>query len=269
MSTPAARSSAVLIRNFLRQDLTLKYRRSVFGFLWSLLNPMLMLAVMTVAFSFLFASGMRGEAAAMKGATGSGGFALHLFACFLPWQCLAACIGLGSRSLIGAERLLLQAPIPVWIFPLRRTLFAVVEYVLSMVALACIIWFVGFVPSTALLILPLSVACLFGFGFGLAALTSVLVVYFRDTEHLITVVLRAWFYLTPVIIPFTAIPDSLLPYFKLNPAYYLMQMFDSPITLAEFPPQETIFMAVGIAAVSLAAGMFTLSRFKDEIVFRL
>jgi ABC-type polysaccharide/polyol phosphate export permease len=269
MSTPAAGSSAVLVRNFLRQDLTLKYRRSLLGFLWSLLNPMLMLAVMTLAFSFLFASGMRGEAAAAQGATGSGGFALHLFACFLPWQCLAACIGLGSRSLIGAERLLMQAPIPIWIFPMRRTLFAVVEYLLSLLALACIIWFVGFVPSTALLILPLSVACLFAFGYGLAAITSVLVVYFRDTEHLITVVLRAWFYLTPVIIPFTAIPDSLLPYFKLNPAFYLMQMFDSPITLAEFPPQETIFMAVGLSVASLVIGMFTLSRFKDEIVFRL
>lgn len=253
----------MLVRNFLRQDLTLKYRRSLLGFLWSLLNPMLMLAVMTLAFSFLFDQGIRGDG------SGKGSFALHLFACLLPWQCLAACIGQGSRSLIVGERLILQAPIPVWIFPMRRALFATVEYVLSMLALACIIWFVGFVPSPSLLILPLSVLCLFAFGYGIAALTSVLVVYFRDTEHLITVVLRAWFYLTPVILPFTAIPDSLLPYFKLNPAYYLLQMFDSPITLAAWPPQETILMSVGIAIVSLLLGTFTLARFKDEIVFRL
>ena len=248
----------VLVQNFLRQDLTLKYRRSVLGFIWSLLNPMLMLVVMTVAFSFLFSRD-----------SGPGGFALHLFACLLPWQCLASCIGMGSRSLISGERLIMQVAIPIWIFPMRRSLFAITEYVLSMVALAAIIWFVGFVPSTALWILPLSVLCLFAFGFGLAAVTSVLVVYFRDTEHLITVVLRAWFYLTPVILPFTAIPENLLPYFKLNPAYYLLQMFDSPITLAELPPTETIFIAVGIAATSALLGVATLSRFRDDIVFRL
>ncbi|MGB0953766.1 MAG: ABC transporter permease [Planctomycetota bacterium] len=258
MSQSAANSSAILVRNFLRQDLALKYRRSVLGFVWSLLNPMLMLGVMTVAFSFLFDRD-----------TGPGGFALHLFACLLPWQCLAACVTKGSRSLMMAERLILQAPIPVWIFPLRHSLFATTEYVLSMFALACLVWFIGFEPSWSLLILPLSVLCLFGFGFGLAALTSVSVVYFRDTEHLITVGMRAWFYLSPVLLPFTVIPENLLPWFKLNPVYYLLQMFDSPITHSTWPPQETILMAVAIAVVTSALGVFTLNRFKDEIVFRL
>ena len=258
MSPTTARSPVILVRNFLRQDLTLKYRRSLLGFLWSLLNPMLMLVVMTIAFSFLFDRDK-----------GPGGFALHLFGCFLPWQCLAACVGQGSRSLLTGERYILQAPIPVWIFPLRSSLFATTEYVLSMAALACLVWFVGFVPSWSLLILPLAIGCLCAFGFGLAALTSVLVVYFRDTEHLITVGLRAWFYLSPVILPFTAIPEQLLPWFKLNPAYYLLQMFDSPITHASWPPQETILMSVVIATVTLGLGLFTLRRFKDEIVFRL
>lgn len=246
------------MQNFLRQDLALKYRRSVLGFVWSLLNPMLMLTAMTIAFSFLFSRD-----------TGPGGFALHLFACLLPWQCLAACIGQGSRSLISGERMIMQAPIPIWVFPMRRSLFAITEYTLSLLALAMIVWFVGFAPSWSLLILPLSILCLFGFGYGLAAVSSVLVVYFRDTEHLITVILKAWFYLTPVILPFTSIPETLVPYFKLNPAYYILQMFDSPITLSEWPPTETIFMAVGIALISVLLGSFVVSRFKDEIVFRL
>ena len=217
-----------------------------------------MLTAMTVAFSFLFSRD-----------TGPGGFALHLFACLLPWQCLTACIGQGSRALIVGERMLLQVPIPIWIFPMRRALFAITEYTLSLLALASIVWFVGFEPSWSLLILPLSVLCLFGFGFGVAAITSVTVVYYRDTEHLISVFLKAWFYVTPVLLPFTAIPDNLLPYFKLNPAYYLLQMFDSPITLSELPPTETIIMAVGISLASALAGSFVVHRFKDEIIFRL
>ncbi len=94
-------------------------------------------------------------------------------------------------------------------------------------------------------------------------------VSFRDIEHLITVILRAWVYLSPAILPFSAMPDELLPWFKLNPAFYLLQMFNSPITLSEFPSQQTIFMAIGIALVSFLLGVLTLSRFKDEIVFRL
>jgi ABC-type polysaccharide/polyol phosphate export permease len=253
-----ANSSLVIVQSFLRQDLALKYRRSVLGFVWSLLNPILMLSAMTVAFSFLFSRD-----------TGPGGFALHLFACLLPWQCLTMCIGQGSTALISGEKILLQVPIPIWIFPMRRALFAITEYTLSLVALALIVWFVGFRPSWSLLILPLSILCLLGFGYGIAAISSVMVVYYRDTEHLISVILKAWFYVTPVLLPFTAIPESLLPYFKLNPAYYLLQMFDSPITLSEFPPMETIVLAVAISFASALAGSFVVSRFKDEIVFRL
>ncbi len=254
----AMRPAFILVSNFLRQDLALKYRRSVLGFLWSLLNPLLMLVVMTVAFSFLFGRG-----------TGPGSFSLHLFACLLPWQCLFACVVQGSRSFLAAEKFIRQVPIPIWVFPLRHSLFALTEYLLSSVALSLIIWFVGLVPTTALFILPLSVLCIFGFGFGLAAMSGVLVVYFRDAEHLVAVILRAWFYLSPVLIPFTAIPPHLLPVFRLNPAYYLLQMFDSPITHGLFPPLETILVSIALGFVSTLLGILTLSKFKDDIVFRL
>lgn len=255
MATHAASPTATLVRNFLRQDMALKYRRSALGFVWSLLNPLLMLLVMTMAFSFLFE---RGE-----------NFSLHLFATLLPWQCLAACVGQGSRSLITSERFIRQVPVPVWVFPFRRSLFSLTEYLLSTLALTTIVWLVGFVPTVALLILPLSVLCLFAFGFGLAALSAVLVVFFRDAEHLVAVILRAWFYLSPILIPFTVIPEELEKWFKLNPTYYLLQMFDHPITLGLWPPTETIVASVGIASVTLLLGVFTLNRFKDDIVFRL
>jgi len=248
----------VLVGAFLSVDLRLKYRRSSLGFLWSLLNPLLMLTVMAAAFSFVFDRG-----------SGRGSFALHLFACLLPWQALTASVEQGGRSLVKGETLLLQYPLPKLLLPLRRTLFAFVEYFFALLALSLVAGFVGFRPSWALLWLPVGVVLLFCFALGLAAVAAVVTVYFRDAVHLLTVTMRAWFYLTPVIIPYTAMPEAVRKWAQLNPAYHLIKIFDDVINLGVAPAPFTLLVAAGCAAAALLLGLWITAKYEHKLVFRL
>jgi ABC-type polysaccharide/polyol phosphate export permease len=243
---------------FLSQDLRIKYRRSSLGFLWSLLNPVLMLTVMAVAFSFVFD---RGE--------GKGSFALHLFACLLPWQALAGAVEQGGRSLVRGEGLLLQYPLPKLLLPLRRTLFAFVEYLFATVALALVAGFIGFRPSWALLWLPVGVALLFCFALGLATVTAVTMVYFRDVAHLVSVGMRAWFYLTPILIPYDRIPAEIAQWAQLNPAYHLIKIFDDVINLGVAPDATTLLVATAVALGTLLLGLAVIAAQDRKLVFRL
>lgn len=245
-----------VVRNFLMEDIKIKYRRSVLGFFWSLLNPLLMLIVISVAFAALF-PGTRGQ------------YTLHLLATLLPWTCVATSLEAGCRSILASEGYIRQYRFPKLIFPMRTILFAFVELLLSLLALLPVAWFLGLKITPALALLPVSIALLFIMLVGLGALAAVAVVYFRDAEHLISVFLRAWFYLTPILIPFEAIPEKYRGYFALNPMYYMLEMFDAPISRGIMPTPEVMMCAGATALVCGVLGLAVFFRMEDDLIFRL
>lgn len=244
-----------ILKNFLKQDIKIKYRRSFLGFLWSLLNPILMMAVITTAFSFMF---NRPE-----------GYTLHLLATLLPWICFSQALESSSRSIISSENYLRQLYFPKLVFPLRRTLFSFCEYIFSLLALFVVFGFIGFRPTPALLILPFSIVVLLCFTLGLGCLGAVIVVYFRDAEHLIGVATRAWFYLTPILIPYDEIPARFQKYFALNPMYYVLEMFDAPISRGVLPSPEIILISTVLAMTACLFGLTVFFKMEDGLIFRL
>src|SRR5690606_21170753 len=129
-----------LIVSFLHQDLKQKYQSSFFGFAWSLINPLLMMAVLGIAFAFVFHRD----------------YPLHLFATLLPWRFLSSSLTHGCRAVTSSERLIRQWNVPLVLFPLRRSLANFCEFLFAMCALFSVVGFLGFRPSMALLVLPLS-----------------------------------------------------------------------------------------------------------------
>ena len=246
--------SRPIIKNFLLQDIKVKYRRSWLGFGWALLHPLLMLLVLTAAFSFIFHRTA---------------YTLHLFATLLPWVCMANAVEGAARSLISSQSLLRQYNIPKLVFPIRNILFCFCEYVFSLGGLFCIAFFIGFRPSIALAVLPLSIALLFFFALGIGALAAVSTVYFRDMGHLIGVAMRAWFYLTPIIIPFNQFPERYQALARLNPMYYLTEMFDAPITHGVWPAMDVTLMAAILALSICTLGLLLFFRLQDELIFHL
>jgi len=252
-----------VVKNFVSQNLKVKYRRSALGFFWSLLNPLLQMAVLSTVFSLLL--------------RGVENFSLYLLSGLLAWTFFASSLDACSVSIVSAELMIKRQYFPKLVFPLSLVLQNLVTFVLSFVVLLLILgWFIGFKVSPALLVLPLSLACLVGVVIGLGAVLAVLTVYFRDMQHLISVVLSVWFYLTPIIYPLEGeksegafIPHEYRWYFKLNPMYSVMAMFQRPIYYHMWPTPSEMAVASATAIVALAIGLLIFWKSEDSLIFAL
>ncbi|MCB9854443.1 MAG: ABC transporter permease [Phycisphaerales bacterium] len=269
-----------VIKNFVSQDLKVKYRRSYLGFFWSLLNPLLQLLVISAVFRTMFKFPIRD-------------YALYVLSGLIPWTFLQSTIINSSMSIVGAEGMLKRQYFPKLVFPLSIVMQDLVTFVLSLIVLLCALgYFIGFQLSPALAMLPISFMYMLFVGLGLGAIAAVLTVYFRDVQHLIAVLLSAMFYLTPIIYPMEAkmsvdpkiavadatqdqlidkgpIPHEMRFYFKLNPFYPVIEMFHRPIYDRRFPTQMEFLSATIVALGSLGVGLVFFRRFEDRLIFHL
>lgn len=272
-----------VIKNFVSQDLKVKYRRSVLGFFWSLLNPLLQMLVISIVFSMLFRFSVRN-------------YALYVLSGLLPWSFMSTSISGCSMCIVSAEGMLKRQYFPKFVFPISVVMQNLVTFFLSLTVLLLVLAPVtGFKISAALLILPLSFLCIVCVSLGIGALAAVLTVHFRDTQHLVSVFLSAWFYLTPIIWPLEAkhpakraqgavasqvsaepelvdmgpVPHKYRFYCKLNPMYSVIEMFHRPIYDAKFPTLYEFLGAIGVAAVSLIMGLVVFRRYENTLVFNL
>lgn len=265
-----------VIKNFVARDLKVKYRRSVLGFFWSLLNPLLQLLVLSVVFTLLFRIS---------------NLSLYILAGLVPWTFFSSTVDGCSMSIVNAESMLRRQYFPKLVFPLSVVLQNLVTFGLSLAVLLVLLGgFIGFRPTSAMFILPLSFLCLTGVALGIGALAAIITVHFRDMQHLISVFLGAWFYLTPVIYPLETRIDPHLPpavaaeatqrergpipheyrrYFKLNPMYAIVAMFQRPIYYETLPTPSELSAAVGAALVGIGAGAWLFWRHEDRLIFAL
>ncbi len=251
-----------VLKNFVAQDLKVKYRRSVLGFFWSLLNPLLQMLVLTAVFSLIFHIE---------------NFTLYLLSGLIPWGFLAGSIDACSMSIVGSESMLRRQYFPKLIFPLAVVTQNLITCILSLFVLLAVLGpFLGVRVTAAWGLLPLSFACLVSVALGAGAVLAVATVYFRDLRHLVSVVLGAWFYLTPILYPLEGpggragpIPSEYALYFKLNPLYPIFEMFHRPLYHAALPAPTELAAAVAVAAVLLTAGLAVFWRCEDALIFAL
>ncbi|MCK6483482.1 MAG: ABC transporter permease [Phycisphaerae bacterium] len=276
-----------VVKNFVAQNLKVKYRRSILGFFWSLLNPLLQMIVITIVFSLIFRFGVRD-------------YALYVLSGLIPWAFFSTSIDNCTLSIIGAEHMLRRQYFPKLVFPVSMVLQNLVTFALSLIVLLIVLAPVsGFNPlQPALLILPLSFACIVCVALGVGALAALITVYFRDMQHLIAVLISAWFYVTPIIYPLEAKPRAAKPpavatapadpaeaaaaledaapiphayrvYFKLNPMYSIIEMFHRPIYDGRLPTPSELTAALATAAACLVGGVWIFWRFEDRLIFAL
>jgi ABC-type polysaccharide/polyol phosphate export permease len=160
---------------------------------------------------------------------------------------------------------------------LPRTTFAIasvgtglVNLVLSLVPFGLVMVFSGSPLRPAVLVLPISILLLALFALGLGLLISSLAVYFPDVAEMYQIVLSAWMYLTPIIYPETIVPAAYRRWMlDLNPMYYLVQVFRSPIYDGTWPSVARLGQAAAIALVTLAIGWTIFTRRADEFAYRI
>jgi len=202
-----------LLLSLTKKELKVKYRGSVLGFFWSLLNPILTMLV----YSFVFSIVLRG---------GVQEFAIFLICALLPFNFLQNSVNYGTGSIISNGNLVNKIYFPREILPLSIVLSNLVNFLLELVALFIVLAFMGYKFYMFLYILPVIIFIQFFLVVGVTLLVSALNVFFRDLQHLITIVMMVWFFGTPIIYPLSMVPEKFQPIIKfVNPmtiyaAYY-------------------------------------------------
>jgi ABC-type polysaccharide/polyol phosphate export permease len=244
-----------VIQNMVVQELRVRYQRSMLGFLWSLLNPILMMATLTLVFS---------QVLMIK----SEHFALYLFAGMVPWGFLSSSLSDCAYCIIFNEGLIRKIYLPKLVFPLARVLINLTTFVLSMAALFLLLEPLGARVSLPMLLLPAVIALYFAFVLGLGLIVATTNTFYRDCGHLVTVIVQAWYFATPIIYEKSFLRGGQWLLW-LNPAYPFIQMFQDIIKDGIWPAMNTFLVATAIAAVSLGVGYAAFKCHEDKLVFRL
>jgi ABC-2 type transport system permease protein len=216
-----------LLYDLVVKDVKTKYRRSVLGILWSVLNPLLMMCVLTLIFSNI----IRVEV--------EGGFALFYLTGYLVFNFISEATSFSLHSVIDAAPLIKKVYIPKYIFPLQKCIFSLVNMLFSLVAF--VIVFVIFCitdkvsPHFTMLMFPLPMIYVFVFCLGLCLILSALVVFFRDIGHIWGILLTVWMYASPIIYPITILPGWLRSVLRLNPLTHYIDYFRNVMIYGKVP----------------------------------
>ncbi len=244
------------LTSFIVNGLRRRYQRSVLGFAWSLLNPILTMVILTLVFSLLFKSNPRT-------------FAIHIFTGLLPWTFISESIALGCTAIVGAEHFLKKVYIPKLFFPLVTVATEAINFAFSLVALLFLGLIFGMKVGHTILLLPVVIGITFVFSFGLCLATAVSTVYFRDLTHLVRVLLTSFFYLIPIMYPLSCVPAEYQKYFALNPFTHFINLFRCLIYDRSWPDQGEWLTCIALAAGSMLIGLVILYKREKDLIFRL
>jgi len=245
-----------VLAQLVRQFLTLRYRRTALGYLWTLVNPLLMMSVTAAVFATLFKVDL---------AT----YAIFLFAGMVPWTFFSMTVSQSCTSFIQNEGLIKKIYLPKIIFPLSLGLGIFIDSVLSLFALFLLILLFGAPASWALLFIPIAYLLLVVFALGVALVMAVTTVFFRDLQYVIGVVLQALFFLTPVMYRHDALTGKVGWLVALNPLVPFIELFRAPLNEGKLPSTTAIIASAIFAVCSLTVGLCIFLKQENKIVFRL
>jgi lipopolysaccharide transport system permease protein len=242
-----------LLRNLVAKDLKLKYRGSVFGFVWSLANPLIMIAVYTIAFTQILQ--LRTPA-----------FVFYLMLGVLPWTFFAGAVAMSTGSLVDNGGLVRSVWFPRAILPIATVLFNFSQYLLTaIVFLPVMMVLYQVAPAPPMLAFPLFLLLQLALTIGLALMTSVGTAFFRDIRHFVDVGLAILFWATPVVYVTTELPAGLRRAILLTPLSPYITAYHDIFYYRQWPAPEVWVLAVAYAAIALVAGLWLIARVEDRL----
>lgn len=250
-----------LLGNLIERDIKVKYRRSILGILWSVLNPLLMMAVISTVFSTLF--GMKGKFGGL-----SVPFHIYYLAGATIYNFISEATSTSMMSVFSAAQLIKKVYIPKYIFPVEKCLFAFVNLLFSLIAVIIVMLVSGVKFTFMALLFPVPLIYALVFSIGMSLLLSALTVFFRDIVHIYGVFLTAWLYATPIIYPVTILKDhpKLMLLMSLNPMYYFVEYFRKVVLYAELPGLKDNLVCIGVSLVMLGVGILVFKQKQDKFV---
>ena len=245
----------VLIQ-LIKQELILRYRRTFLGYAWNLINPLLIMSITIFVFSSIYKVDIKN-------------FAIYLFSGTIAFNIFSQSITKSASALIQNQNLLTKVYVPKIIFPLSYFLSILIDNILMGISLFIIMLIIGSKISLALLFLPISYLMITIFAFGFNLWISIFSVYFRDLQHIITILMQAFLFLSPVFIKPSFLSGKVKLIYDINPLTYFINLFRRPLLESNLPDLSEIFLCLFLGIFSLNIGIFIFNKYKNKIVFML
>jgi ABC-type polysaccharide/polyol phosphate export permease len=244
-----------LLGQLVARNILVRYKRSVLGLAWTMLNPLLMMTILTVVFSNIF-----------RIATAH--YPVYVLSGLILWNFFSQTTLTGMTELLWGSGLVQRIYIPRTVFVLAAVGTGIVNLLFALIPLALIMLLTGVPLTPALLFLPIPIVLTAMFATGTALVLSILAVSFADLVDIYQVALTAWLYLTPIIYPKEIVPPSLQGLFLLNPMYYFLELFRLPVYTAALPTIDMLLPASALALGMLALGWWVFTRNADGLAYR-
>lgn len=235
------------LQELVKRDLKARYKRSVLGFAWSMLNPVLMVGVTSFVFGSLFHSTIRN-------------FSTYMLSAYILWWFFAQATSSAMNSVRAGAALSRKIYLPPALFPLAAVNAAAVNLLLCLLPLFLLVAVTEGSFTWPLLFVPFALALVVLFTYGVALILAATSVFFHDTVHLYQTLLMAWMYLTPIFYPIEILPQGWSFVVHLNPFFHLVQIFRDPIYAGTWPDPVNVVAAAVYAIGAAALGWWYFGR---------
>jgi len=247
-----------LLLNLTSRDFKVKYRRSVLGVLWSVLNPLLNMIVISAVFGALLKIQMED-------------FAVYYIVGWSIWNFFSEATSNSLSSILNGAQLIKKVYLPKYVFPLQKCLFALISFAFSLIAVIAVMLIRGVYPSWTIILAPLPILYTFIFSIGFSLMLSALTVYFRDIQHLYSVLLTIWMYLTPIVYPLSLLEgnNALMTIIKFNPMYHYVDYFRQVMMYGNVPSLVENLICIGIALGMLLIGVLIFAKAQRNFILHI
>ena len=242
-----------LAKNLVLKDLKLKYRGSVLGFMWSLVNPLVMIGVYTVAFKYILRTSVEG-------------FVFFLLLGILPWSFFAGSASMATGAIIDSGGLMKSVTFPRAILPISIVLFNLAQYLLTvLVFLPLMLVIYQVPPSGPMLLYPVFLALQVLFTIGVALLLAAGTAFFRDIRHLLEIALSILFWLTPIVYPLAQVSERMRMLILSTPLSPFIVAYQQIFYYRTWPDMTVWVVGVSYTLVALVAGAWLFLRVEDQL----
>lgn len=245
-----------LIKQLVSRDFKTKYRRSVLGVFWSFLNPLLTMLVQYVVFSTLFRSAIPN-------------YPVYLLSGIVLFNFFNETTMVGLTAITSNAPLITKVYVPKFIYPLTRMLSSSINVALSLIPLFLVTICTGVMPAPSWLLLAYVLLCMMAFSLGITYILATMMVYFRDTQFLWSVVSMVWMYCTPIFYPENIIPAQLLPIYRLNPLYQLLKFARCSLIDRVSPEPMAYLICFAVGVIPLVLGVWIFQRKQKDFALYL
>lgn len=231
------------------RDVKVRYKQTVLGAAWAILQPVMTMAVFSLFFGKLAEMPSDGVP-----------YPIFSYAALVPWTLFAFGLSQGANSLVGSQNLIKKVYFPRLVIPLASVLAGTVDFLLSLIVLVGMMAYFGLVPTMAILWLPLLTLLALATSLGVALWLSAMNVRFRDVRYVVPFLTQLWLFATPVAYPSSLLSEPWRTIYGLNPMVGVVEGFRWALLGTDTRPGPIIVASVVACALLLVSGLFYFRR---------